>query len=83
MNSLQRYKLAWPWMLLDATFLYGFTLVAQHSWISYGLLAGLFIGLLSLRWWLADSQQREDTALGLLCFVLPCTTLAAQFHARR
>ncbi|MFY0664480.1 MAG: hypothetical protein JXQ97_07640 [Natronospirillum sp.] len=83
MTSLWRYKLAWPWLLLDAAYLYSFTLTAQFAWLSYPLLLGLGIGLWSLRWWLANSASKEDAVLGLLCFVFPCATLAAQYSAAR
>lgn len=83
MTSLWRYKLAWPWLLLDIAYLYSFTLTSTLPWLSYPLLLGVGVGIWSLRWWLAGTENREDTWLGLLCLLLPCTTLAAQWQARR
>lgn len=83
MTILWRYKTAWPLLLLDATFLYAFTLTGQFPWISYALLFGTGVGLLSFKQWL-KVRTAKDTALGLLCFLLPFTTWTSQWlHGRK
>lgn len=82
MIILWRYKTAWPMLLLDAAFLYAFTRTGEYPWLSYALLLGVGIGLLSFRQWLRV-RSAQDTALGLMCFLLPVTTWTSQWlHSR-